>query len=213
MGEYLAHLSHSSFRTASRLLSDSVLPSLQGEAFWRAFGYLSLLSPRAYLGTCLKAAARAYAAGGIRFEGEALEAYALRVREKEMNIDRGKFLRAALPLLREREEFAEVWRLMGIDDARRRVEWLTLHGAAGAEAYYELLQEAKRVGDDEEFLRRTIYALIRKGDALSYNMASIVRAYFGVSGVEVTFSLRLEPYQISRLDEGREKFTQLLTGI
>lgn len=212
MGAYLSSLSHSQHRVASRLLAESVLPEISGEAFWRAFSYLSLLNPRAYLGTCLRAAERAYVAGHVRFEGEALGEYGHQVAEREMNVDRSKFLRAALPLLHTHEEFTQVWRLMKVGSAKQRVAWL-MGCEPSVEVYCELFCEVRREGDDVEFIRRTAIELIRRGDRLSFNLAAIICGYFGVEGVKATFALRLQPYQLSRLDSGREKIKQLLTEI
>ena len=105
LGSYLTSMTNSGFRSASTLLAEKVLPKFRGEDFWRVFSYLSLLNPKAFLGTCLKAAASAYVAGGVVFKGGNLESYAAHLVGHGMKIDRDKFLRVSLPLLKEGQNF------------------------------------------------------------------------------------------------------------
>ena len=66
---------------------------------------------------------------------------------------------------------------------------------------------------DETFLHRVVQALLRKADRLSMNSASIITKYFDVKNIGITFALRLEPWQHSRLDESYESFKKILLSI
>ena len=169
LGDYLQGMTNSEFRTASRLLSDRVLIKLYGENFWRVFSYLSILKPKAFLGTCLKAAETLYKGNNISFEGIALSEYASYLREQSMKIDINKFLRTAVVLVKEEKEFALIWKMFGVYEAEERIDFL-MHGTTYV-LYYEVFKECKRLQDSHDYLRKLCYVLIRKGDNLSFNQA------------------------------------------
>ena len=78
---------------------------------------------------------------------------------------------------------------------------------------YLLFQTCKLMEADETFLHRVVQALLRKADRLSMNSASIITKYFDVKNIGITFALRLEPWQHSRLDESYESFKKILLSI
>ena len=211
LGEYLLGMTNSAFRVASRLLSDNVLPQFAGEDFWRVFSYLSLLRPKAFLGTCLKASSALYVENKILFKGKALSAYALYLKEHSMNVDVCKFLKASVVLLREDGEFVGLWKMFGIEKAEERIEFM-MYGTSPA-LYYEIFKECKRLQDSHDFLRRLCYILIKKGDTMSFNLASIICAYFDINGVGAMFSLKIEPYKLNYLDASQCNFEKVITSL
>ena len=46
---------------------------------------------------------------------------------------------------------------------------------------------------------------------MAYKMASLLKSYFDIENVPVTFSLNIESYQLSRLDQGYDKFKKMLS--
>ncbi len=211
LGSYLLAMTNSGFRAASTLLAEKVLPKFKGESFWRVFSYLSLLNPKAFLGTCLKAATSAYVAGEVRLEGENLESYSAHLVSHEMNIDRDKFLRASLLLLKEEAEVLRMWKMFAVDSPQKRIEYLVHCNTIVS--YHQIFKECKRIQDNHDFLRKLCYALIKKGDTLSFNLASIVRSYFDVNDVGALFSLNLEPYKLSYLDKSFDNFKKVITSL
>lgn len=211
LGDYLQGMTNSEFRTASRLLSDRVLIKLYGENFWRVFSYLSIFKPKAFLGTCLKAAETLYKGNNISFEGIALSEYASYLREQSMKIDINKFLRTAVVLVKEEKEFALIWKMFGVYEAEERIDFLML-GTTPA-LYYEVFKECKRLQDSHDYLRKLCYVLIRKGDNLSFNLASIICTYFGIKGVSAMFSLNIEPYKLNYIESSRHNFEKIITSL
>ncbi len=59
-------------------------------------------------------------------------------------------------------------------------------------------------------LREYSIILMRKGDHLSFNLAGIIQSYFGLNALPGTFSLRLETYELNRL-ETYEGFQKIIT--
>ncbi len=211
LGSYLLSMTNSGFRSASTLLAEKVLPKFRGENFWRVFSYLSLLNPKAFLGTCLKAAASAYVAGDVAFGGECLENYSAHLVEHEMKIDRDKFLRVSLPLLKDEEEFLRIWKMFAIDSPQKRIEYLVCCNSVVS--YHQIFRECKHIQDNHEFLGKLCSALIKKGDTLSFNLASIIRSYFDLKGVRALFSLYIEPYELNYLDKSFENFKNVITSL
>lgn len=212
LGEYLLGLNNSNFRVASVLLADEVLVRLRGEDFWRVFAYLSLLSPKAFLGTCLKAAARLYRSGQVSVRSGNLAAYASFLTRNGMEIDRMKFFRAMLGLVEREEDFAEIWRTFGVNKPESRIDSL-LKYCSTVVAYYEVFKECKRAQDNRDFLKRVCYALIKKGDNLSFNLASILQSYFDLQGLGARFSLRVEPYKLSYIEASLQNFGKVITSL
>ena len=56
-------------------------------------------------------------------------------------------------------------------------------------------------------------ALAQRGDRLSFNLAALLKQYFGLAGVAGQFSLRLHPYEHGRLDASFEAFVRVLTSV
>lgn len=211
LGEYLLAMNNSAFRIAGALLSDKVLPKLEGENFWRVFEYLALLNPKAFLGTCLKPMVVLYRQSKLEFSGPSLERYARVVDAKEMGIDRNKFFMAALPLLRKEDEFAFLWKSFGVDSPQSRIDYLRT--CSNAKAYYEIFKECKKLQDKHGILVDVCRALVKKGDGLSFNLASVLREYFGLGDLGVLFSLNIEPYKLNYLDRSAQNFEKILTSL
>lgn len=208
---YLSSLTNSGFRQASKLLSDKVLVKLRGEGFWRVFSCLSLYNPKAFLGTCLKAALAVYANRGLKFEGECLERYSEYIVSHGMDIDCGKFLKSVLGLLREEKEFENLWKMFAVNPPQKRIEYLVRCNTPIS--YFMIFKECKHLQDDHDYLRKLCHALTKKGDSLSFNLASILRVYFGVEGVNALFSLKIEPYKLNYIDKSFENFEKVMTSL
>jgi hypothetical protein len=52
---------------------------------------------------------------------------------------------------------------------------------------------------------------MKRGDSQSFNLASLLRLSFGLEEVRGTFSLSLEPYQLSRVEQNYDAFVQVMT--
>jgi len=77
--------------------------------------------------------------------------------------------------------------------------------------FYVLFHTLKYVEHDRSILIRTVYFLMKRGDDRSFNFASLLRSYFGLEEVKGTFSLKIEPYQLARLEGSYEAFSQSIS--
>lgn len=204
----LESLSNSDARTAGFLLGETILAEevKRSEDFWQMTLDVVTVNSKAYLGTFLKAARNLYKIGvlSISDESSVLEAFA----RQASAIDCRKVLSALLPVARRPEEIAKLLRLFCEDSTKARADILLQ--TATPMAYYMFFRELKALDADKEVLRLYAVKLIKKSDPLSFNLAGIISLYFDVRDIPGRFSLHLEPYELSRLENSPEQFLQIL---
>lgn len=208
-GELLAlmkSLSNSDFRRAGMLLGEKVLPQAVGssDAFWALFHEVVAANPKAYLGTFLKAAVRLYKEERLQLSSNPhLEAFAAAATP----IDCVKTLEALLPIARTPDEVALLLSLFGGSNREQRMKHLLK--AATKPAYHQLFELLRREEGDTPFLRQAAILLIRQNSEPAFRMASIVCQYFGLTDVPCTFSLQVQPYELSKLEHSYESFLRI----
>lgn len=203
--ELLDGLSNMDFRTAGYLLSEELLPGLESSGlFWTLFCEVVPRSPKAYLGTFLKAAAAIYLKGRLDLTDNRLCLFS----RQATPIDSRKILETFLPIVRTDSEVRLLLRLFCSDNAADRAAFLFKAGTTLC--YYRLFQVLKTMDNSPDVLRRYCILLMRKGDRRSFNLAGILCRYFDIANLPGTFSLRLQPYQQSRLDESFDSFCKIL---
>ena len=55
--------------------------------------------------------------------------------------------------------------------------------------------------------------LMREGSGIAFNLVSILKCYFDLPQVRGSFSLKLDAYELSRMDASYEAFRDILTRI
>lgn len=198
--DILANLKSMDFKTAGFLLAEEVLPTLEEQTFWKCFLAIVPTNAKAYLGTFLKAAIALHKQGRLTLNSEALEAYA---QTGITPIDCRKVLEALLPLARGHEEIAFLLHCFTSDVQQRIALLLRINTLPAA---YTLFREMKTQEEDLALLRSTCLALMKRGDARAFRLASLCVSYFGLEAIPGTFSLTLQPYELSRLDQSYETF-------
>ncbi len=202
----LNQLHATDFRTAGYLLGEVLLPVLTGDAYWEVFLAIVPRAPKAYLGTFLKAGRQLYEAGRLSVSGDVLRRF---VEAGATDIDRKKTIDAFLPLLCTPGEAEGLLNAFDVEPGQR-ISYLL---SAGSRPCCFLLFRQLKVMDDLSLIRRCCLALIRRGDRLSFNLASLLTHYFALEGIPGTFSLQLHPYEQGRLDASYEAFDKILTSI
>lgn len=198
--ECLANLKSTDFKTAGFLLAEDLLPSLEESLFWQCFLSIVPTNPKAYLGTFLKGAVTLYNKGELCLTTEALQDYSL---SGISAIDCRKVLEALLPIAKSHEEIAYLLRLFTSDIQQRLSLLLRINTLPAA---YALFHEMKTQEEELDLLRQTCLALMKRGDSRAFRLASICASYFGLEDIPGTFSLTLQPYELSRLDQSYEAF-------
>lgn len=201
---YLSSLSNAAFRTAGFMLGETLLPEAEVENFWHFFEVIVPTNTKAYLGTFLKAAARKFSTGELTSGREVLQKFAA----KATVIDLRKIIELLLPSL---TQTADIELVLAVGcNGNTRSETTALLRCNSHAAYYLLFNRLKKLEGEPDLLRSHCLTLMRKGDHRSFNLACIVHHYFGLNDLPGTFSLRLETYELSRLDGNYEQFCKIL---
>lgn len=203
---YLGTLSNSMFRTAGYMLGENLSMALPEEDFWALAHALICFNSKAMLGTMLKAIATRLHEGTLSTSHPGFHALSSTLSTNE--IDTQKTLLALLPEMTVPEQTEQLFLQLNVTTPQRKLPYLLR--TATVPAAYALMQALRHIEGERPLLIRTVVVLMKRGDALSFNLASLLRAYFGLDEVRGTFSLRLEPFQLARLAENYEAFSQAM---
>lgn len=218
---YLDSLSHSHFRTAGYLLGERLLTSVPAEDFWTVVQRLILWQPKAFTVTLAKAATPRLAAGTLSIHDTGLHQLAQALQSDEHVLDREKLLLQWLPTMREPAVMEELFNMFGLQEPRRRVEFLIQTDTPVAA--FVLLRSLRFEEHDRKYLTSVCRQLVRRAatlshsanrtDSLSFNLASLFRTFFDLPDIRGTFSLTIQPYELSRIDTDFEVFQRLITRV
>lgn len=202
---FLRSLSVSQFRTAGYILGDRIAAEVEPVLFWELFLTLLRMDNRAFLVTMLQALSVRLKRGDVSLDDEGFEALVPVFTE----IDADKVLRHLLPLQSAPGSVARLLDVLGGTDVRKRIRLLLPVGTVPCA--YVLFRTLRYVEHDHALLVRVASFLVCQGDAVSFNLASIMKEYFGLGELKGTFSLRLKPWQLSRLETSFEAFAQVVS--
>lgn len=211
---YLAEMSNAQFRNASRVLGERLLPSVGNDVFWQNFSTLFLSDRKAYLGTLLKALVLRLSPHGAEVTTSGLEESGIwepefvSVCAELTDTDRKKVLLALLPLFASPSDAERLLLQCGLKEGSAWIPFLLQ--VQSKPCYFLLLKALRYVEHDKPLLIRTCHFLMKRGDGLSFSMASLLRLSFGLEEVRGTFSLSLEPYQLARIEQNYEAFLQTI---
>ncbi|MBR3444103.1 MAG: hypothetical protein IKG96_10680 [Bacteroidaceae bacterium] len=201
----LDRLTHTEFRRTERTLRDEVLPRFDADHFWPAYLHLIIYKRQAFL-SCIRATARLAAEQALPFDTEAARQVAQQLDEPNAL----KLIDMALPLLQTEEQIDALFALFHIDDEQRRVALLIRIDTPLA--YYILFRTLCHIPDNRPLALRCYRYILRRQNDRAFNMASILRTYFGLHEACGQLSLHIEPYELSYLDRSFEQFCYVLDG-
>ena len=195
MLSFLRSLSNADFRAAGVVMADDVLVSACSDVgFWHLFANVVSASPKAFLGTFLKAAVKRYRAGSLTLNRDVEPCK--------------KVFEAFLPVLRKGCEVDCLLALFGPEDAEGRIALLLNFDTRPTT--YVLFQELRKADMDAPSVRALALKLMQKGTRLSFRLAAIVQDYFGLEPLPGQLSLHLKPYELSQLERSESSFLKIL---
>jgi hypothetical protein len=204
--DYLSHLSNAQFRTAGYLLGERLLPEVLPSRFWLICDTLTTYNAKAFLVTLMKSVAARLQKRDVSLHDEGFLLLASRM--EPGGEDCRKTLLTLLPVLDDADTVCHLFRSLGMNDQSL---WIpALLRCRTLPSYYVLFLSLRHLEHRDDFIRRTIIYLIDQGDSLSFNLASLLRTYFGFDDIRGTFSLRLAPYQLSRIESSYEAFCKTM---
>lgn len=204
---YLTSLSNAHFRTAGYLIGERLMPETNRDDFWEVMQRLIQWQPKAFVVTTAKAAATRLSCGTISLSDTGFLRLAATLHGDEHRIDRQKLLQQWLPVLKNPATIETLFNLLGVDDIQRRVDFLLR--TDGLPAAFVLLRTLRFEEHDRNLLTQTCRALMKRGNSLSFNIASMVRTFFDLQEVRGIFSLNIQPFELSRLDTDYETFKRI----
>ena len=202
---YLGTLSNARFRTAGYVLCERTMQQCPARMFWALAQALVAFNSRAFLVTMLKAfLTRRKQSADVDIDGEGFCSLCVTIQDNDE--DCRKVLQYILPELDAPHQIRLLFSLLGITD---QAQWITfLLKCRTLPSYFLLFNSLHFIEHDTDRLERIAYYLIRSGDAFSFNLASLIKAYFGLTHVKGTFSLNLKAYELARIATNYNVFCQ-----
>lgn len=216
---YLSGLSNAHFRTAGYMIGERLLMDVGRDAFWDVSRRLILWQPKAFTVTIAKSAATRLRQGSLSLTDSGFEVLAKALEDDSHAIDRQKFLLVVMSEVKDYELMERLFASLGVNDARRRVDFLLRTG--GLTAAFVLLRSLRYEEHDKDFLTNVCRDIIRRAStetdsrrrSLGFNLASLLRSFFDLPDIRGTFSLALEAYELSSLDSDFDAFCRAVTKV
>jgi hypothetical protein len=203
----LGTLSNADFRTAGFLLGERILPRCSADGFWTVALRLTEFNSKAFLVTLLKSLS--LRDERVNLQHPALKQFVRFLNEKGNGIDKQKFILWVLPLLNVPADVEMLFEMLEITSPSLVSDFLIHQGSTLS--YYALFQLLRRQEGDMTFAEECCRRLMRRGDGLSFNVASVFKVYFGLENIRGTFSLNLAPYEMSRLERSYDAFVKIVS--
>ena len=121
-------------------------------------------------------------------------------------IERQKVALLLLPELGSPKEVEQLFATLNISKGREQMVYLVRIDTLPC--LFLLLRSLRYIEHDREEVLKVARQLMKRGTGASFNLASIIKVAFGLEELTGTFSLRLQPYQIARLEQSYEAFCQ-----
>lgn len=123
-------------------------------------------------------------------------------------VERQKVALLLLPALTCPEEVEQLFAVLKVPKGREQMVYLVRNDTLPC--LFLLLQSLRYIEHDRAEVLKVAYHLMRRNTGSSFNVASIIKVAFGLDELKGTFSLRLQPYQIARIERSYEAFCQSL---
>ena len=208
LSHHLGSVSNAEFRRLQTVMREKVMPHLANEAFWATYLHLLMFRRQAFL-PCVLAAEGLAKSESLDFDcQEAREVAAWMQANSPDSVV--KVVRMMVPILTSAQQIEGLFRLFEWDNERECA--LVLIKESTPWAYYVLFNVLRRAADNRQLLVAACQAIMRKNDDMSFNMASLLRSYFDLNEIKSTFSLQIEPYELSYIEQSYDNFLHVLKG-
>lgn len=198
----LSSFSRSEQRTAGYMLGERLLLDCPAELYWQMTEALVRYDSKAYLITLMKTFLLRLSRGTASLSDVPFGRLASGFNE----VERQKVALLLLPEFEQPKQVEQLFQLLGIAKGREQLVYLIRVDTLPC--LFLLLRSLRYVEHDRAEVLKVARQLMKRGSGSSFNLASIVKVAFGLDELSGTFSLRLQPYQIARLEQSYEAFCQ-----
>lgn len=207
LAQLMDSLSNMEFRRLERVVREEVLTRLTNGLFWETLLHIIIYKRAAFLSGII-AVEHLAKDGTLDFRDE----YTRRLYEHLRTTSPDsvvKLCNMAVPLMQTEGQTEEMFRAFHIDNEVTRLSILLKVNSPLA--YYLIFKTLKQV-EDKVIARKCCMVIIKRGDDKAFNMASLIKTYFGLDGLPARFSMTIEPYELSHIDKDFDTFLHVLHG-
>ena len=198
----LSSFSRSEQRTAGYMLGERLLLDSPAELYWQMTEALVRYDSKAYLITLMKTFLLRLRQGTASLSDVTFGRLAAGFNE----VERQKVALLLLPEFEQPKQVEQLFQLLGLAKGREQLVYLIRVDTLPC--LFLLLRSLRYIEHDRAEVLKVARQLMKRGSGSSFNLASIVKVAFGLDELSGTFSLRLQPYQIARLEQSYEAFCQ-----
>ena len=198
----LDSLSRSEQRTAGYMLGERLLADCPADLYWQMTDALVRRESKAYLITLMKTFLMRLKNGSASLT----DAPFVKLAASFNDVERQKVALLLLPALDAPEQVEQLFSAMQIAKGREQMVYLVRVDTPPC--LFHLLHSLRYIEHDRMEVLQVARQLMKRGTGRSFNLASIIKVAFGLEELTGTFSLRLQPYQIARLEQSYEAFCQ-----
>ena len=198
----LSSFSRSEQRTAGYMLGERLLLDCPSELYWQMTEALVRYDSKAYLITLMKTFLLRLSRGTASLSDVPFGRLAAGFNE----VERQKVALLLLPEFEQPKQVEQLFQLLGLAKGREQLVYLIRVDTLPC--LFLLLRSLRYIEHDRAEVLKVARQLMKRGSGSSFNLASIVKVAFGLDELSGTFSLRLQPYQIARLEQSYEAFCQ-----
>lgn len=126
-------------------------------------------------------------------------------------IDAQKTLIRFLPVLRTVEEVNCLFSDFHIDDLHGQIAYLLKQESDVCR--YAIFHLLRKLDHEPAYITSVCLQLMHRGTDHDFNLVSIVKCYFDLPQVKGRFSLKLNAYELSRLEKSFDEFKKILNRI
>jgi len=198
----LDSFSRSEQRTAGYMLGERLLLDCPTELYWKMTEALVRYDSRAYLITLMKTLLSRLEQSTAELSDTPFSLLAVTFNK----VERQKVALLLLPALKTPQLVEQLFSVLSIPKGREQMVYLVRVDTLPC--LFLLLRSLRYIEHDRMEVLKVARQLMKRGTGASFNLASIIKVAFGLDELQGTFSLRLQPYQIARLEQSYEAFCQ-----
>lgn len=196
------------FRRTEVLVRERVLPELGNDSFWETLLHIIIYKRSAFL-SCAAGVGRIARSGVLSFASEytlALSEYLAKTNPDSLV----KIVNIMLPHMVTLTQVEGLLRCFLHDGYRAHVAVLLKMDSPLC--YYVLFRTLRHLAEDKKLIETCCRFIMKRNNDMAFNMASMLKVYFGLTGLQFRFSLNIEPYELSFIDKNYDTFLRVLQG-